>query len=77
MPEEETKRINGHEPSPANPEQRKEVIQRLFMSARLMEPQMNILHRNGHFVQAECQFQIIQGIYNRLSDQEYKYCICH
>ncbi len=77
MPEEETKRINGHEPSPANPEQRKEVIQRLFKSARLMEHQMNTLFTGGHIIQAECQFQIIQGIYNRLSDQEYKYCICH
>ncbi len=73
----ENNNMDGPAPSPANPEQRKEVIQRLFKSARLMEPQMNTLFKNGHFIQAECQFQIIQGIYNRLSDQEYKYCICH
>lgn len=76
MPQ-ENNNMDGPAPSPANPDQRKEVIKRLFKSARLMEHQMNTLFTGGHIIQAECQFQIIQGIYNRLSDQEYKYCICH
>jgi len=73
----ENNNMDGPAPSPSNPDQRKEVIKRLFKSARLMEHQMDTLFTDGHIIQAECQFQIIQGIYNRLSDQEYKYCICH
>lgn len=53
-------------------EDRPEVVRRLMKSARLMEIQMDMLYKQKSYIQAECQFQMINGIYSRISSQEYK-----
>jgi hypothetical protein len=48
------------------------VVKKLLKSARLMEIQMDTLYKQGHYTTAECQFQIINGIYSRITPKEYK-----